>query len=65
MKIDHVFVGVWDGAPKPDPNEVAGWEWRGADALDRSVREHPELFSPWLPLAWSKVKDRLAGIAAS
>ena len=26
-EIDHVFIGTWNGTPKPDPAEVMDWKW--------------------------------------
>lgn len=57
-EFDHVFVGVWDGVPSPDPAEVAEWAWRSPVALVSELQNHPELFSPWLPLAWKAMKEQ-------
>jgi isopentenyl-diphosphate Delta-isomerase len=62
-ELDHVFVGRWEGIPRPDSNEVSEWAWRGIDDIDSTVREHPESFSAWFPLIWERVKDRLGGVA--
>lgn len=40
-EFDHVFVGVWDGTPSPDPAEVAEWDWRAPEALARELQTHP------------------------
>jgi isopentenyl-diphosphate delta-isomerase len=55
-EFDHVFVGFWDGMPRPDPNEVDAWGWYRADAIDVSLREHPASFSAWFPIAWARVE---------
>jgi isopentenyl-diphosphate delta-isomerase len=57
-EFDHVFIGVWNGTPKPDPAEVAEWGWRAPEVLERELQEHPELFSRWLPLAWKTVRGK-------
>lgn len=68
-EFDHVFVGVWNGTPNPDPAEVAEWDWRAPEALARELQTHPDRFSRWLPLAWEAVRgsatvrgDRLAAV---
>jgi isopentenyl-diphosphate delta-isomerase len=30
---DHVFVGRYDGEPRPDPGEVQAWRWAPLDSL--------------------------------
>lgn len=56
-EFDHVFVGVWDGTPRPDPDEVDAWGWYGADTIDAALREHAASFSVWFPMAWAGVKE--------
>ena len=55
-EFDHVFLGVWDGTPNPDPAEVAEWGWRAPERLEHDLQEHPEHFSRWLPLAWRALR---------
>jgi isopentenyl-diphosphate delta-isomerase len=38
---DHVFVGVHDGKPAPDPAEVDGWRWIGLNELRAALRREP------------------------
>jgi isopentenyl-diphosphate delta-isomerase len=56
---DHVFVGIWDGTPTPNPEEVADFSWRSPESLDEGLKESPEVFSCWLPLAWSAVREKI------
>jgi isopentenyl-diphosphate delta-isomerase len=58
-EFDHVFIGCWDGTPHPDAAEVADWEWRAPEWLDRALRERPERFSRWLPRAWQAVRSEV------
>ena len=48
---DHVFVGRFEGSPRPDPSEVEDWEWVTLDELRRLLREEPARYSRWLKLA--------------
>jgi isopentenyl-diphosphate delta-isomerase len=50
-EFDHVFVGRFEGEPRPDPAEVEAWEWCDAARLLSEVRAEPERYAPWLPLA--------------
>ena len=47
-EFDHVFVGKFDGEPKPELKEVADWEWIGAEELKQDIKENPEKYSHWL-----------------
>jgi isopentenyl-diphosphate delta-isomerase len=58
-EFDHVFVGRWEGIPRPDPSEVEDWAWQTPQWLDRELAIRPERFTAWLPLAWLEVRDEL------
>jgi isopentenyl-diphosphate Delta-isomerase len=47
-EFDILLVGTSDSTPKPDPLEVAAWEWVDVDTLRRNMRERPECYAPWL-----------------
>lgn len=58
---DHVFVGEFDGAFRPDVSEVEGWKWTTPEELRRDVRERPEEYTYWLRVAletdgWARVE---------
>ncbi len=48
---DHVFLGWYEGAPAPDPAEVAEWRWVPMERLAREVDDAPETFTPWFRTA--------------
>lgn len=45
-----VFVGRVVGELRPDPAEVAEWQWVEPDRLQLGIRATPWAFSPWLVL---------------
>jgi len=49
---DHVFVGLHEGEPAPDPLEVEGWRWIGLDELRVGLRREPERYSYWLRISF-------------
>jgi isopentenyl-diphosphate delta-isomerase len=53
-ELDHVFVGVADGDPLPDPAEVAEWRWIEISELERELKEQPQRFTAWFPIAFGK-----------
>ncbi|HEV2862406.1 MAG TPA: isopentenyl-diphosphate Delta-isomerase [Pyrinomonadaceae bacterium] len=58
---DHVFVGLSEGEPAPDPSEVGAWRWVSMEELRGDLREAPDSYSTWLRLAvegehWRKLE---------
>ena len=54
---DHVVVGACVGEPSPDPTEIEGLCWMGADEMRVMLDQHPEQFAAWAPQVLSKVLD--------
>jgi len=44
---DHVFIGEYDGEPKPNPKEVDSWMWINLDELLKKIKSSPEEFTYW------------------
>jgi isopentenyl-diphosphate delta-isomerase len=54
---NHVYVGAFDGQPTPDPREVADWQWIGAAALRRAVRDTPASLTAWFPIVFRHIEE--------
>jgi len=52
---DHVFVGLFQGEPAPDPDEVGDWCWIDRASLRQALERRPAEFTAWFRL----VLDRL------
>ena len=52
---DHVFTGVWNGTPQPDPEEVADWKWMNRKDLDKDIKLHPEHYTYWFKLIMERM----------
>jgi isopentenyl-diphosphate delta-isomerase len=52
---DMLLVGTCTEDPRPDPAEVADWEWVELEALQGDMRARPEHYAPWLHLGLPKV----------
>lgn len=52
---DHLFTGFYQGVPRPDPSEAAGWKWVRLDVLFRDLFLNPGAYTPWLPSALGKL----------
>jgi isopentenyl-diphosphate Delta-isomerase len=53
-EVDHVFVGRCDQDPTCDPREVQAWQWIRTKDLRYALAEHPERYTPWLPIAMAQ-----------
>lgn len=57
---DHVFIGLFNGEPGPDPDEVMSWRWSGARSVLLSVSAEPDRYTAWLPLVLPKALRRVS-----
>jgi isopentenyl-diphosphate delta-isomerase len=55
-EIDYIFVGNFDGNPRPSKDEVEDWKWIKIDDLKDDIKKNPEKYTPWLKIILSKVK---------
>lgn len=56
-ELDHVLVGRWNGEPRPDPAEVADWDWVPLPDVRRQVLDHPDRFTVWFRLLLDRLDD--------
>ncbi len=54
---DHVFVGVSDEIPNPNPEEVDGWKYINLDLLEKDIEVNPDNYTVWFKIALSEVLD--------
>jgi len=57
-EFDHVFVGKFDGVPKPNATEIDEFKWAAASELRSDVRKNPEKYTPWFKLALERVLEK-------
>lgn len=58
-EFDHVFFGVSDSDPVPDPEEAEAWKWVDMDWLAQDISDHPEHYSVWLKACFNQVLRQL------
>ena len=46
-EIVHLFVGAYDGAVTPDPQEVGAFDWVSQADLRARIAAHPEQYTYW------------------
>jgi isopentenyl-diphosphate delta-isomerase len=56
-EICHAYAGALTGRAAVNPNEVAATTLMAASALDRDLADRPEVYTPWLRLAWTRVRE--------
>ncbi len=55
-EFDHVFFGTFEGAIKPNPEEVCAYAWVAPEILKKDVENHPEKYTIWFRILLDKVK---------
>lgn len=56
---DHVFVGSFDGEPRPDPEEVEDFMWVSPDEVKRDIQKNPEKYTYWFREAIGRVMSHI------
>lgn len=49
-ELDHVYTGMWEGTPTPDPSEVSEWKYAQVDELISEMDRNPERFTAWFKI---------------
>jgi isopentenyl-diphosphate Delta-isomerase len=49
-ELDHVYIGTFDGVPKPNPAEVDDWKFVDFQDLKKDVNNHPDAYTYWFRL---------------
>ncbi len=62
---DHVFIGVSNTIPKPNPEEVGDWKYMDFDALVSDVQKHPEKYTVWFRIALKEVEKHKSKLLVS
>jgi len=59
-ELDHVFLGIHEGDPVPDPDEVAAWRWSDPHRIRRALADRPAAFTAWFALAFGELGHALS-----
>jgi isopentenyl-diphosphate delta-isomerase len=54
-EIDHVFFGQFDGAIKPNRDEIDDWRFVPIEELSQDIYRNPEKYTPWFKKALPRV----------
>lgn len=50
-EIDHVFIGLFNGTPTPNPDEIDTYTWISIPDLQEDLATNPDKYSPWFKIA--------------
>ncbi|CAN5288560.1 isopentenyl-diphosphate Delta-isomerase [soil metagenome] len=53
---DHVFIGEYNGAVKPDPQEVMNYRYTPLIRIKSELISNPENFTEWFKLSFKRVE---------
>ena len=56
-EFDHIFVGKFDGNPKPSKEEVESWKWINQKELKKDTKENPKKYTYWLKIILNRVLE--------
>jgi isopentenyl-diphosphate delta-isomerase len=59
-EFDHVYTGMSDTAPVPNPEEVGDWKYIEMDALVRDMEENPDAYTVWFRIAMAELRKHMA-----
>ena len=48
----HVYVGLFDGEIKANPEEIDDWKFIKPDDLEERIRNSKKDYTPWMKIEW-------------
>lgn len=57
-EFDHVFLGSFNGKPKPNKKEVANWRWIKLKELEKEIKINSQEYTPWFKIIFKELKKR-------
>lgn len=56
-EFDHVFWGISDSTPNPEPKEVAAFKFMSMENLAADLKRHPGQYTEWLKICFDRVAE--------
>lgn len=60
----HVFGGMFDGSPEPNPSEVDAWRWQSLDDIIAETKSRPDDFTAWFAIYLERFGSCFRDVAA-
>lgn len=57
-EFDHVFVGTFESAISPNPEEADGYDWERVPRVLEDMRARPERYTVWSIIAFGKLIEK-------
>jgi len=54
---DHVYFGISDELPVPDPEEVSAYKYLSMDVLSKDIEQNPNEYTEWLKICFKQVQE--------
>jgi len=54
---DHVYFGISDELPVPNPEEVSSFKYLSMAALESDIATNPEKYTEWLKICFKQVQE--------
>lgn len=54
-EFDHVFTGVHNTDPLPNPDEVEDWKWSSPSLIERDLHDDAPNYTPWFSIAFRRL----------
>ena len=54
---DHVYFGVSNELPVPDPKEVSAYKYLSMDVLSKDIEQNPDEYTEWLKICFKQVQE--------
>lgn len=55
-EFDHVYAGICNDIPLPDPSEVSEWKYADVAQIKEEMQQDPSRFSEWFRLIMDRLK---------
>jgi isopentenyl-diphosphate delta-isomerase len=52
-----VYIGTTDAPIVANPGEIAAWRYIDLAELDRDIKAHPEIYTPWFKMEWQRIRE--------
>jgi isopentenyl-diphosphate delta-isomerase len=58
-EFDHILVGIYNGEPRINKEEVAAWKWLPLDTLRHDMEKNPDLYTAWFKIIFDKFQEHI------
>ncbi|MFT4669818.1 MAG: isopentenyl-diphosphate delta-isomerase, partial [Ulvibacter sp.] len=58
-EFDHIMIGVYNGSPIINQDEVASWKWMDIEAVKNDILEAPDQYTAWFKIIFDKFYKHL------